>query len=115
MASLITGGRPGLLDVPEGTYVLVSHTGSIISTSDNTCLLYIHFVHSIYILYGLLQGSAISDLVVTSNAATNLIGGKGANAHCISALNPFINCRVLFSSVSINLKQYLANLLNIRL
>ncbi|KAI5676709.1 hypothetical protein M9H77_07659 [Catharanthus roseus] len=55
---------------------------------------------------------AISVRVAASTAAANPIGAKVANAHCNSTLNPFTNCRVLFSSVSINLKQYLANLLN---
>ncbi|KAI5674106.1 hypothetical protein M9H77_14470 [Catharanthus roseus] len=48
--------------------------------------------------------------MATSTAAANPIGGKGANACCNSTLNPFTNCRVLFSSVSINLKQYLVTL-----
>ncbi|KAI5667485.1 hypothetical protein M9H77_17338 [Catharanthus roseus] len=56
--------------------------------------------------------SAIFVRVAASTVAANPIGGKGANARCSLTLNPFTNCRILFSSVSINLKQYLANLLN---
>ncbi|KAI5676675.1 hypothetical protein M9H77_07625 [Catharanthus roseus] len=32
----------------------------------------------------------------------NSIGGKGANACCSLTLNPFTNCRVLFSSVTLS-------------
>ncbi|KAI5663755.1 hypothetical protein M9H77_23078 [Catharanthus roseus] len=93
-------------------YVLISYSRNITLTSDNTYQPYVHIEHSMYTLYGLLQGSTISILMAALTAAANPIGGKGANAHCRSAFNPFTNYRVLLLSVSINLKQYLANLLN---
>ncbi|KAI5654828.1 hypothetical protein M9H77_32015 [Catharanthus roseus] len=51
-------------------------------------------------------------LVAASIVAAKLVGGKGARAHCRSNRNPFINWRVLCSSVSIRRKQYLARRLN---
>ncbi|KAI5675555.1 hypothetical protein M9H77_06505 [Catharanthus roseus] len=51
-------------------------------------------------------------LVAASAVAAQLVGGKGARARCRSTRNPFVNWRVLCSSVSIRRKQYLARQLN---
>ncbi|KAI5668335.1 hypothetical protein M9H77_18188 [Catharanthus roseus] len=51
-------------------------------------------------------------LVAASTVAAKLVGGKGARALCRSTRNPFINWRVLCSSVFIRRKQYLARRLN---
>ncbi|KAI5654605.1 hypothetical protein M9H77_31792 [Catharanthus roseus] len=51
-------------------------------------------------------------LVAALTVAAKLVGSKGARARCRSTRNPFINWRVLCSSVSIRRKQYLARRLN---
>ncbi|KAI5654829.1 hypothetical protein M9H77_32016 [Catharanthus roseus] len=135
----MTEGRPAFLDISRVTCCISGHWSLVcpgfphlkhILTSDNTFQPHAHFVHRVRVgrpsfpvlcsprdllkslgFHGPCPGP-ISVHVAASTAAANPIGGKGANARCNSTLNPFTNCRVLFSSVSINLKQYLASLLN---
>ncbi|KAI5655026.1 hypothetical protein M9H77_32214 [Catharanthus roseus] len=112
----MTGGRPAFLDISGVTCCISGHWSLVcpgvkvgrpsfpVLCSPRDLLKSLGF-------HGPCPG-LISVRVAASTAAANPIGGKGANARCNSTLNPFTNCRVLFSSVSINLKQYLANLLN---